>query len=140
MQWLARTHEFSGAPDASELDADDAENASMYVADWLRGLAALSVVGVLLDDMSPSSGHPCVPVDLDTYTPVTNVTDHYRWTIGLRRAQGISLKGDGSVGTAIAEAFWLEDEQEVPAGDFFLAHLPPAAVPEDVLGRLALLD
>ena len=50
MQWLRATHHHSGSSDIDSLDADDAENSSMYVAEWLRGFAALPFAAVLLDD------------------------------------------------------------------------------------------
>src|ERR1700675_401195 len=37
--WLATTHEAAGAGTAADIDADHAENLSVYIADWLRGLA-----------------------------------------------------------------------------------------------------
>ncbi|CAG7631926.1 hypothetical protein SIM91_42995 [Rhodococcus opacus] len=75
--WLASTHEGSGAGSAEDIDVDDAENMSIYVADWLRGLAALPVSALLLDTRWTGSVLPDVP--LPTYSPMLNVTDHYRW-------------------------------------------------------------
>lgn len=144
MQWLAQTHRFSGASDTTGLDEDSAENASMYVADWLRAFAGLPLAGVLLDDR-PCTGQNTIAVPLSTYSPVRNVTDHYGWTLGLRRADGIRLAGSGldeapPSGTVIPADFWPGSSvDEPPAGDFLLAEIPAAAVPEQVLVRLATL-
>ena len=152
MRWLVRTHRFSGAADATGLDADDAENASMYVADWLRAFAGLPLASVLLDDR-PLAGddNNTVSVPLGTYSPVHNVTDHYGWTLGLRRADGVQLavagagvgvgiELDGPAGVVIPAGFWPGSSiVEPPAGEFLLAEIPETAVPEHVLARLATL-
>jgi len=137
LQWLARTHPASNATAAADLDADDAENASMYVADWLRGFAALPVAAVLLDDRAFPGSTPLHRVDLPAYAPVANVTDHYGWSLGLRRADGIEVAGGaGAVtGSVIPPAFWLAGDDVLPAGDFLLAEIPQRAVPEEVIAR-----
>lgn len=139
MQWLARTHAFSGASDVGGLDADDAENASMYVADWLRGFASLPLAAVLLDDRPGASDPVTVPVTLDTYSPIANVTDHYQWTLGMRHANGVELKGTTASGSVIQPEFWFDDGHTPPAGDFLLGEIPAAAVPEVVLTRISTL-
>lgn len=137
-QWLARTHHFSGSAGIGDLDADDAENASMYVADWLRGFASLPLTAVLLDDRDVDGISP-VPVDLATYSPVANVTDHYRWALGLRGEDSVELRENPSVGGVISSGFWFEDDHQLPTGDFFLSEIPPTAVPENVLTRISSL-
>jgi hypothetical protein len=146
MQWLLRTHRFGGAADAAGLDADDAENASMYVADWLRAFAALPLAGVLLDDRPLAGDDSAVPVPLATYSPVRNVTDHYGWTLGLRGLDGVQLASSGPDapkrldGILIPAGFWPGSSvAEAPEGHFLLAEIPRAAVPEQVLARLATL-
>lgn len=139
LQWLIRTHSFSGDADTSGLDADDAENASMYVADWLRGFASLPLAAVLLDDRTMADGRESVPVPLETYSPIANATDHYGWALGLRRADSVELGGAAPSGSVIRPEFWLEHGQPLPAGDFLLGEIPPTAVPEDVLTLIATL-
>jgi len=137
LRWLASTHPASAATAAADLDADDAENASMYVADWLRGFAALPVAAVLLDDRDLPGSPPLQRVDLPVYSPVTNVTDHYGWSLGLRRAAGIDVTtGTATItGTVIPPAFWLSGDSTLPDGDFLLAEIPQDAVPEHVIAR-----
>ncbi|TFD08483.1 hypothetical protein E3T35_17625 [Cryobacterium sp. TMT1-2-2] len=135
MQWLARTHPFSGSDDVSGLDADNAENASMYVADWLRGFAALPLMAVLLDDRGPA----LEPVPLSTYSPITNVTDHYRWALGQRHDDRVELHGSPLTGAVIGADFWSSDAGTLPDGDFLVGEVPQHAVPERVLSRITAL-
>jgi hypothetical protein len=147
MQWLVRTHAVADAEEAAapgDLDADNAENASMYVADWLRGFAALPLAGVLLDDRDSPGESPALPVPLSTYSPVQNVTDHYRWSLALRRADEVSFAGNDARGHVIDAGFWTRSANSLPAGDsligdFLVGEIPAAAVPEDVLLRIAAL-
>lgn len=137
MQWLARTHHFSGASGLGGLDADDAENASMYVADWLRKFSALPLAGLLLDDRTLPGMEAVPPVDLGTYSPVVNVADNYRWTLGMRRQGTLHVPQVESAGAVLDPGFWIEDQVAPPAGVFFMAELPAAAVPEEVISRIA---
>ncbi|MFC9849147.1 hypothetical protein ACFWFF_21195 [Streptomyces sp. NPDC060223] len=136
MRWLARTHTLSGAGSVSDLDADHAENAAMYVADWLRRLSALPVAMLLLDDRRP--GTQSLPqVEDAAYKPLSNITDHYRWTLGRRTQDGVELLGSAVVGALIPDTYWLADEVLAPSGDFLVADIPADAVPEKVLAQLA---
>ncbi|SDN64837.1 hypothetical protein SAMN05216368_106214 [Cryobacterium flavum] len=135
MQWLARTHPFSESADVSGLDADSAENASMYVADWLRGFAALPLMAVLLDDRGPALG----PVPLSTYSPIANVTDHYRWALAQRHEDRVELHGSALRGAVIGADFWSSDSGTLPDGDFLVGEVPQHAVPERVLSRITAL-
>lgn len=137
MQWLARTHHFSGAADVGGLDADDAENASMYVADWLRKFSVLPLAGILMDDRTPPDMQAVPPVELDTYSPLINVADNYRWSLGMRRQDSLEVLRVEPSGSVLDPGFWLHDEVPLPTGAFFLAELPATAVPEDVVSRLA---
>ena len=137
MQWLALTHPFSGAPDASSLDAENAENASMYVADWLRGFAALPLIAVLLDDRRPALGTESVP--LSVYSPISNLTENYRWALAQRHDDRVELHGSQLSGAVIQADFWSSDSDLLPAGDFLLGEVPPSTIPEQVISRLAAL-
>ena len=139
MQWLARTHPFSGSADVSGLDADSAENASMYVADWLRGFAALPVIAVLLDDRGPALGAESPP--LSTYSPIANVTDHYRWALGQRHDDRVNLHASALRGAVIGTDFWSNDTDTdaLPVGDFLVGEVPREAVPERVLNCISKL-
>lgn len=139
MLWLARTHELSGAGPITDLTADHAENAAMYVADWLRRLGAPPVTMLLLDERPPLAD--LLPqVDDSLQAPVANVTDHYRWALGRRTAQGVRVVGPELTGPRIPQEFWHGDGAALPSGDFLLADLPADAAPETVLAQLAKLN
>ena len=136
-RWLSATDTLVGR--VAELDADDADNASMYVADWLRSFAALGLAGVLLDDRTPVGGIESAVVGLESYSPIANVTEHYGWTLALRRGDGIEVHGAATAGGIIRSDFWLDGDQTLPDGDFLLGEIPTAAVPEEVLTRILAL-
>lgn len=137
MAWLATTHAFSGKDDAADLDADDAENASMYVADWLRNFSALPVAGVLLDDRTPT-GVPRLPsVGLEVYTPVINVAENYRWTLGIRSEDSVAFREPDTDGRVLGAGFWSTVASPLPASGFYFSQLPATAVPEDVITLMA---
>ncbi|MDI3241114.1 hypothetical protein QK292_04875 [Arthrobacter sp. AL08] len=139
MAWLTGTHHFSGADGTTDLDADNAENASMYVSDWLRAFAALPVAGLLLDNRTAAGASRGVHVPLEAYTPIANLASNYRWTLGQLDDDQARLHGDTAVGAYIPAGFWLETGVELPAGDFYLGDIPSAASPEGVLARLETL-
>ena len=134
--WLASTHETCGVGTAADIDVDDAENMSVYIADWLRGLSQLPVTAVLLD--ARSAGSPLPEVPMTTYTPILNVTEHYRWSLGQRGATRVSIL-NGPDGAVIPEQFWAADGQSLEDAAFYLAEIPAGAVPETVLTQLATL-
>jgi hypothetical protein len=134
--WLASTHETCGAGTAADIDVDDAENMSVYIADWLRGLAQLPVTAVLLD--ARTAGAPLPDVPLTTYSPILNVTEHYRWSLGQRGATRVSIL-NGPDGAVVPEQFWHAEGVPLEDAAFYLAEIPAGAVPETVLTQLATL-
>jgi hypothetical protein len=140
MQWLRATHHYSGSSVIDSLDADDAENSSMYVADWLRGFAALPFAAILLDDRPTDPSTSATPVGLDAYTPITNVTAHYRLVVGMRDSHGVTLHQESAHGSTLPENYWLGEETTLSPGDFHITQIPAAAVPEVVLNQLVQLN
>ncbi|WP_327371016.1 hypothetical protein [Streptomyces sp. NBC_01217] len=138
MLWLARTHELGNAGPVADLTADHAENVAMYVADWLRRLSALPVSMLLLDERGPTTSR-LPPVDDAAHLPLSNITDHYRWTLGRRTADGVTLTGSPLSGAGIPPEYWHGDDAKAPSGDFLVADIPADAVPETVLSQLAKL-
>jgi hypothetical protein len=122
----------------TDLDADHAENAAVYVADWLRRLSGLPLSMLLLDERW--TGEAPLPVVADAaYKPVSNVTDHYRWAFGRRTWAGVTVLGSTITGTPVPAEYWLNEDATAPGGDFLLADIPANAVPETVLAQLAKL-
>ncbi len=138
-RWLLATHGLSGRADHRELDADDAENASIFVADWLRNFSELALAGVLLDDRVPPGGEHPVGVDLEVYSPLINVTENYGWTLGMRREDSIDLWKLDLRGQVLDSGYWTGEAAPPPTADLIVSELPPTAVPEDVIARVAAL-
>ena len=138
MLWLALTHQLSGAGTVADLNADHAENAAMYVADWLRRLSMLPVSMLLLDERWTGTGELPL-VDSSAYTPVSNVTNHYRWALARRRNDRVDILGSAVTGTVVSPDYWLSEAASPPSGDFLVAEIPADAVPETVLSQLAKL-
>jgi hypothetical protein len=138
MLWLAQTHSLSGAGEVTDLDSDHAENAAVYVADWLRRLSGLPLSMLLLDERWTGAAQLPV-VDDAAYQPVSNVTDHYRWALGRRTSDGVTVVGSAITGTPVPAEYWLSEDAAAPSGDFLLAEIPANAVPETVLAQLAKL-
>lgn len=140
MRWLAQTHVSSGAGSIDDLDADHAENVSMYVADWLRSLSTLPVSMLLLDARQGVEG-PTPTVEPSAYTPIVNAAEHYRWTLAQRTEVGIEFVSNPSLsGVAVPHEYWRSEQATAPSGDVLIAEIPPDAVPETVLAQLARLS
>ena len=139
MLWLALTHELSGAGTVADLDTDHAENAAMYVADWLRRLSMLPVSMLILDERWTGSGDLPL-VDSSAYSPVANVTGNYRWALARRTRDGLDVLESAVTGTMVPQDFWLSDATSASCGDFLFAEIPAQAVPETVLSQLAKLN
>jgi hypothetical protein len=137
-----------------EIQADDVEDAAMYMADFLRSVAGAPLSGLLLEDgeLSP------VVDDVDRCRPIMNVAAHYRWGIVWRTsgdapvAAAISTVVDGiilagippasakAVGVDVGSAVWRGGE--VPSlsdGQFYYAEIAVGETPEQVLDGLARL-
>jgi hypothetical protein len=138
MLWLARMHQLSGAGSVAGLSVDHAENAAMYVADWLRRLSLLPVSLLLLDERWTGTGE-LATADSSAYTPVSNVCAHYRWALARRTPDEVDVVASTLSGTVVPQDFWLSDAASPPTGDFLLAEIPADAVPETVLSQLAKL-
>lgn len=128
--WLSRTAAIAGVDD--DADADDRENASVYVADWLRRFAELPVQGIVLDGRGARE-----PETLAEYGPLRGLAEHYRWELLLRTDTGVdSLLSEAE---GVPSAWWkCEDEGRVDA-DWLIAEIPVDAVAEEVLVRRSAL-
>lgn len=140
--WLLATHELAGTP--GEFDRDDAENASVYVADWLRRFAGFEIDTVLLDGRRADVAGA---ESLDDYPPLRGAADHYRRTLALQAPGRLEI-ADGT-GALLDPRFWTATTTAEAAGaldaigpdaDLVLAEVPASADPETVLARRAALD
>ncbi len=134
-RWLAGAHAIAGNP-LDEMDPDRADNASMYVAEWLGQLGSLPVSLVLLDSRGSALNE-----SLTDYTAVTNVTAHFGWPTAMWGDGEISsAPGDPIIGL-IESAFWTDHDAAtpIPGTDMLVTSIPATASPERVLEQLARL-
>jgi len=134
-------------------DADEIDEASMFVADFLRTFGESGIAAVLLIE-SPA-GAPATEEELALYGPLVNQARHYRWQIGLldpapaaplSMIPGLdfwvapSLSKDMRGGVLIADEFWAGgDPPPVAEGHFRYATLAENLKPEIVIRQLAKL-
>lgn len=151
-QWIVGAYAaaFGSEP---ELEDDDVDSASVYVAEFLRVFDSAGVAGVLLD--VSQSDKAVTPDEVQLFQPVRNVATHYRWDIGLRVSPGSvgleTLSGfsfacgcepspDLAVGIETPKAFWAGGvAPTAPARTFRYVEIPEDTAPEIVLERLARL-
>jgi hypothetical protein len=93
---------------------------------------------LLLDERWTGAAH-LPAVDDAAYQPVSNVTDHYRWALGRRTSDRVTVGGSAVTGRAVPAEYWLTEDALAPSGDFLIAEIPANAVPETVLAQLAKL-
>ncbi len=134
-RWLAGAHATAGNP-LGEIDPDRADNASMYVAEWLGQLGSLPVSLVLLDSRGSA-----LPEALAAYTAVTNVTAHFGWPTAMWNDNEIATAaGHPSIGM-IDSTFWTDHGVDTPVSgtDMVVTSIPATASPEYVLEQRARL-
>jgi hypothetical protein len=130
-----------------EIDADQTDESSLYIADFLRNFAQLGVDAILLvDDAKPRPDHG---EQLGLYQPVLNVCRHYGWDTGIKilNAPEDDLGLDfviaprGALGVDLGARFWEAGSipPQVAPGGFRYARVPEDAAPEYVLEKLAAL-
>ena len=136
-RWLAQTHRVAGTP-LEVVDEDGADKASMYLAEWLGRLGSLAVGLLLLDARGDGETPVKVEEDLDGYTSITNVADHFGWSLAMRGDEAVAVgKAQPSIGL-VTDSFWLEGA-DLPEAAALIAAIPAAASPERVLEQLTLL-
>jgi hypothetical protein len=135
-----------------EVGEDQADSASLYMADFLRIFGEAGADVLLLEESA--SGEPQSAAELACYQAVLNVAEHYRWDTGLR-VSGTRYDGGESalsfviaprllpgtrMGISVPASFWQgATAPACPAGGFRFSDIPPDAAPESVLERVALL-
>lgn len=147
-RWLGRVHAAAGTP-VDAVDADRADTASMYLAQWLGKLGGLPVALVLLDARAAAGDLAVVTAEtLPDYSSIANVVGHFEWGLALRGAGGVEVPAGQATVTEIPGTFWagtdLNDNGDVEAADptagVLLTTIPAEAPPERVLERLARLS
>lgn len=124
--------------ESTEAGEDEADSASVYIADFLRTFGEAGVDALLLQAVEDGAG--C--------QSLLNVAAHYRWDVGVQGATAVPAGATFAVadapqaelptGITPTEAFW-QGEPFAATGAFCYARIPVAAQPEAVLERLATL-
>lgn len=132
-----------------DVEDDDADSASVYVADFLRGFAnSVDVLSMQeAADFTPRSAD-----QIALYQAVVNVGRNYRWDIGLHvqgnidaavaEAIDFTIAPGGAAGKrqgVVVPAEYWSGQGSAPASKFRYATIPADAKPETVLDRLAAL-
>jgi hypothetical protein len=166
-RWLARAHALAGTP-LGTIDADRADTASMYLAEWLGKLGGLPVALLVLDARPTPVEQAHVETaaigtaeSLASYSSIANVVGHFEWGLALRDVTGVEVPpGEVSIGL-LPDEFWTAGAEPdpvdpgrpgaaavgvpadvpagVPAGEVLLATVPTGASPERVLEQIARL-
>lgn len=132
--------------EAGEVDAEDADSAAMYMADFLRAFGDSGLDALLLETDSAAADAVVAACG-----PVLNIAGHYRWDVGLRHGgaalpAGIDFQVAAApaagvpTGIALAADFWRDSAPPPQGGDFIFAAVPADAQPEAVLARLQALN
>lgn len=136
--WLDEAQRMVGR-DPEERDGDAVEDAAMYIADFVRCVAARPVGGLLIEEAEAAPG------PADRYAPVLNVARHYRWAVvgrGVRPGQeplfdAVIGGGDGVQGQDVSLPLFAGSElPESGTMQFRYACIPPDHPPEAVLDAL----
>ncbi|MBV1919517.1 MAG: hypothetical protein KUG73_02455 [Pseudomonadales bacterium] len=165
-QWIASAYCTAKDIDSVDISWDDAESASMYVADFLRCFSGCGISGLLIRDNTDQG--PASDAEVARYQPVLNVAEHYRWqcildgcphsyipnpvtgiNFSLRRRQfsQLSLQQHQSqqppppfTALKLTAQDWTEHPSSVkPDGTCCYVCIPSDAIPETVLEKLTHL-
>lgn len=151
--WVGLAYGQALPGDEVEVGEDEADSASVYIADFLRAFGDSGIDVLLLKESAQTE--PAGADGFGCYQSTLNVAAHYRWDTGLYLPAGRFAGGDAGVsfvvapappaGAAIAGAivpaeFWSGGAAPAAGkGVFFMAEIPGGANPESVLERLAVL-
>jgi hypothetical protein len=148
--WLAASQSTGADIDVS---SDDAENAAVYLADFVRAFSDLPISGILLEERAEIT---ITEQDAFTcYKPVFNVSKHYRWPVclGLPK-QGGAYQFDATdltmvigldpvdvsgiiAAVDVSDAVWADSAVPVlSTGQILFVDIPTHEVPEKVLDTL----
>lgn len=150
-QWIGWAYCQARQLDKIDVSWDDAESASMYVADFLRSFADSALSGLLIRDVAAAG--PSCEAEVNRYLPVINVAGHYQWQLVLYGCSDdyiatpeqkitycIHRQPGVPGGLHLADDCWHGERLPVPGGqDFWYATVPEDANPEQALETLSTL-
>lgn len=154
-RWSNHANQMTGSNDIA-LTSDDAEDASMYLADLIRSVSAFPVSGVLLEEGRDAANFNVE--DLTRCTSIVNVVRHYRWSLAVRLpndavpapeavadfdaviSPAIESAGAAALGRDITASFANGSAIAPLSGrQFYFAEINPGLRPESVLEAVAQL-
>lgn len=154
-RWSNHANQMTGSNDIA-LTSDDAEDASMYLADLIRSVSAFPVSGVLLEEGRDAANFNVE--DLTRCTSIVNVVRHYRWSLAVRLpndavpapeavadfdaviSPAIESAGAAALGRDITASFANGCAIAPLSGrQFYFAEINPGLRPESVLEAVAQL-
>jgi hypothetical protein len=147
-QWMKQAYCYARDCDTVDVSWEDAESASMYMADFLRNFSDCDISAILLSDQLGDGVEN--DLHLQAYQPVINTAEHYRWQIVLSGAlESFRPKSDSGIcfnlcssyssntGVFQSAAEWKNSTLPLFSGEGFLfVEVPKDAVPEEVLEEL----
>ncbi len=167
-QWIASAYcaakNIDGVDvEALNIDWNDAESASMYVADFLRSFSECAISGLLIRDDADQG--PASDAEVARYQPVLNVGEHYRWqcildgcpqsyvptpntgiSFSLRETQRSQPSQKAQQAPPLFTALklsaqdWAQHPSSIePGGACCYVCIPSDGIPETVLEKLTLL-
>lgn len=137
---------------AAVIDMDAIDSAAVYIADFLRGFSDAGIDILLLEESSESE--PSSQEVIDLYKPLLNLSDHYRWALGIKVPTGSAIESLSGpdfwiaprsvpgvpLGLSVSKAFWSgEAGPKRPDVGFVFLEIPANENPEHVLERLSAL-
>lgn len=114
-------------PDAEhEFDDDNAENAAIYCADWLRIFKDAGIAGLIFDEQDKA-------VAQDAYQPIINTAEHYRWAVGVRRVDEVIFTNPDVTIPILPTEYWTTGNDNHDISGVIFTEIAQDAVPEQVL-------
>ncbi len=115
-----------------EFDDDDAENAAIYYADWLRAFTDANIAGLIFDERAGDVAEAA-------YQPVKNTAEHYRWSLGVRREKQVHFSDPQISIPVLPSDYWISGQSADAISGVVFSEIAKDAVPETVLELLAKL-
>ncbi len=115
-----------------EFDDDDAENAAIYYADWLRAFTDADIAGLIFDERAGDIADAA-------YQPVKNTAEHYRWSIGVRREKQVHFSDPQVTIPVLSSDYWTSGQSADTIVGVVFSEIAKDAVPETVLELLEKL-
>lgn len=126
LQLLYLTSSVAQPNQENEFDTDDAENAAIYFADWLRALNEAGIAGLIFDEREGE-------VAKDAYQPILNTAKHYQWVVGVRRDSEILFNDSHIAVPVLRPSFWISGKSDIKMSGAVFTEIADNAVPEQVL-------